>query len=361
MNRIIVAAGGTGGHFYPGLVLAQTLRRRGWQTLLLVRREDPAVATLEREGLAYAEVELRGLPRRLSPQAAAYPWRLAKAVALCGRIVRDFTPKVVVGMGGYLSFPAMAAAAWRGVPRVVHESNALLGLSNRMAIRLGAKLLIGLPGTRPGAFLTGTPIRPPLWERRSPGAARERLGLDPRTPTLLVFGGSQGARVLNERFPALMAATAKSWPPLQILHLAGRGQEGAVAGRYGGVPVRALPYLEEMEYAYAAADLVICRAGASTLAELSAQKAPAVLVPYPHAADDHQTANARLVERAGSARLIPESFLEQRLTDVVFELLFANGAHAARLAMTAGYESLGLPPAGEVAERIAAEVERLAH
>lgn len=354
-KRVLIAAGGTGGHFYPGLVLARALRQRGWEPLMLTRRDDPALAVLEREALPAVEVDLKGLPRRLSPELLLFGRRLSKALGLVGRIVKDFQPRVVAGMGGYLTVPAMVAAWRRGVPGAVHESNAVLGLANRLCLTLGARLFWGLPpGQARGGQLVGTPIRPELWERGNAVEAKRKLGLDPDRLTVLVFGGSQGAKGINEQAPAAL----KGRTGVQALHLAGPKDAQTVAAAYerAATPARVLPYLEGMESAYAAADLVLCRSGASTLAELAAQRKPAILMPFPHAAAGHQEANARVLERSGAAVVVLENEASSRLAGVIGDLL---SSESRRRGMSQAYELLGLPEPSRAAEKLADAVEAL--
>jgi len=363
-RRVVVSAGGTGGHFYPGLVLAQTLAQRGWQPLMLVRTGDPALPRLEALGIPAVALDLQGLPRRPGLGWAVFGWKLAGALRLAGRVLRDFEPDVVVGMGGYLTFPAVVAARRRGVPCAVHESNSVLGLANRASVALGATLLRGLPPARGEAAgeLTGTPVRPALWTPGEAGAARRELGLDAGLTTVLVFGGSQGARGLNTSLPAALAQTAPAVPGgLQVLHLAGAKSAAEVEGLYSraGFPttrVKVLPYLDSMEKGYAAADLVVCRAGASTLAELAGLRKPAILVPYPHATGRHQDANAALFSAAGAARVVAEAGLDSRLAG---ELRSALTSPTGLQDMAAAYGRLGLPCGAAAVQRLAEAVERI--
>jgi UDP-N-acetylglucosamine--N-acetylmuramyl-(pentapeptide) pyrophosphoryl-undecaprenol N-acetylglucosamine transferase len=358
-KRVLIAAGGTGGHFYPGLVLAQTLKARGWEPLMLLRREDPALATLEREGIAACEVPLRGMPRSLGLPLLGFSRDLVKSLRLVSRVVRDFQPAVVVGMGGYLTFPAVAAAARRGVPRAIHESNAVPGLANKAAAAFGAQLFWGLPPVCGKGTVVGTPIRQALWTRGDPAAARKELGLAPGKRTVLIFGGSQGARGLNRGAAAVLARFAKKAPGLQVLHLAGKTEGPDVEKLYAGMDAKVLPFLDRMELAYAASDLVLCRSGASTLAELAAQRAPAILVPFPAAAANHQEINARVLEKAGACRVVLEAELEARLAGLLEELLASPSGETARRALANSYSNLGLPAAQKAGETLADAVEQL--
>jgi UDP-N-acetylglucosamine--N-acetylmuramyl-(pentapeptide) pyrophosphoryl-undecaprenol N-acetylglucosamine transferase len=358
LKRVVIAAGGTGGHFYPGLVAAQALRERGWEPLLVVRSGDPALELLEKEGLAALPVDLRGLPRKPGPELFAFARKLAASLGTLSRALRAFRPDLAVGMGGYLTFPLMFAAWRRRIPRAVHESNAILGLANAASARLGAEIFWGLPpASARGGTLVGTPVRPALRSRRGAAESRAALGLRPDAPTLLAFGGSQGALGLNAALPRAL----RSVPGTQVLHLAGRGKAEAVAAAYrdAGVAADVREYLEDMASAYGAADLVVCRSGASTLAELAAQAAPSVLVPYPHAAAGHQDLNARVFERAGAAVRLPEGELGARLGPVLNDLLGREGSRQTREEMSLSFRRLGLPPADRTVDGFVAALESL--
>ncbi len=350
MKRVLIAAGGTGGHFYPGLVAAQELKARGWEPLLIVRKDDPAKERLAAAGLAYLEVDLGGMPRSFGLGLIAFTAKLITSLRLMSRVARDFKPDLVVGMGGYLTFPAAYAAWRRRVPIALHESNAILGLANAMSVKFGAVLFWGLPPVEGDGKVVGTPIRPALYGRKDAGEARCALGLDPKRKTILVFGGSQGAQAINSAMPKAMQAAGVD---AQILHLAGKGKSAETLSAYknAGVTATVLDYLEDMAAAYAAADIVVCRSGASTLAELAAQGKTAILVPYPHAAANHQDANARVFERAGTARRIPETDLYNGLGPLLAEMLKSSPATKSG--------SLGLPPAKRTTALFVDELERL--
>lgn len=346
-KRVLIAAGGTGGHFYPGLVLAKALKARGWEPLFLLRVDDPAVATLEKEGIASVQVPLKGMPRSVGPALLSWGGSLLKSIGLVSRVVRDFGPRAVVGMGGYLTFPAVVAAARRGVPRALHESNTIPGLANKVSAGLGAAVFWGLPPMG-GGRVVGTPIREALWPRADVSASRLKLGLPMEGKVVLVFGGSQGAKGLNERAPAILSKL-----PVSVLHLAGKDSAAAVEARYKAAGGRAvvLPFLHEMERAYGAADVVVCRSGASTLAELAAQRKPAVLVPFPFAAGNHQELNARSVLKTGACRLVLEKDLETGLAPALRELLESPSGDK--------WAALGLPVPEKAAAALADAVEAL--
>lgn len=279
-------------------------------------------------------------------------------------VARSYRPRCVVGMGGYLTFPAVAAARCAGVPSMLHESNAILGLANRACLPFVSRVALGLPlaskpaWPKPPFELTGTPVRASLLKLPDAGKARERFGLDPRAPTVLVFGGSQGARGINRVAPEALKAAAASLPGLQCLHLSGPKEEEQVRAAYAGAALKAsvLGYTQDMDAAYAAADLVICRSGASTLAELAAVKKPALLVPFPFAAANHQEANARVLEKAGAARCLLEASLDAgSLAKTLVHVISSELA-----AMTDAYRRLELPPPGDTARVLADAVEKAA-
>jgi UDP-N-acetylglucosamine--N-acetylmuramyl-(pentapeptide) pyrophosphoryl-undecaprenol N-acetylglucosamine transferase len=356
MKRILIAAGGTGGHFYPGISLAKTLRQKGWEALFIVRQDDPAKKTLEAEGFPYAEIPLQGMPRSLRGWGR-FAFGLAASLRLSFNIVSDFNPDLIAGMGGYLSFPAILAATLKRKPRLVHESNVLLGLSNQICAFLGAKLLRGLPGE--WGVLVGTPIRPSLWTPCDSATSKIALGLDLKIPTLLVFGGSQGARGVNLKVPEALKTLSEKFPNgFQVLHLSGNNS-AIVESVYQSTPfkVEVKSYFESMEQAYGAADLVLCRAGASTVAELCAQKKPAILVPFPAATANHQFENARVLEKAGAAVILPEEKILECLPSLIESLLLSKDAKEKRESMQEAYSRLALPVPAEAISRFADIIE----
>ncbi len=350
MKRVLIAAGGTGGHFYPGLVIALELRKHGWEPLLVVKKDDPAKPRLEAEGLACLEVDLGGMPRRPGPGLFVFAWKVLASMRLLSRVVRDFRPSLVLGMGGYLTFPCVWGAMRRGVPAALHEANAILGLANRASAALGARLFWGLPPWDGEGTVVGTPIRPALHANADRAKARAAFGLAADKKTILVFGGSQGAKAINAAVaPALKGAGLDA----QILHLAGKDKAGEPRSAYkaAGIQAVVLDYCEDMASAYAAADVVVCRAGASTLAELAAQRKAAILVPYPHAAANHQDFNARVFEKRHLAMRISDSELGSRLGPALADLLKSTTAP--------DWSTLGLPEPERTTELFADELEKL--
>jgi undecaprenyldiphospho-muramoylpentapeptide beta-N-acetylglucosaminyltransferase len=358
----VIAGGGTAGHVLPGVAIARALVGAGYDpsSILYVGSERG----VERDLVPAAGLELvvlpgRGIQRRLTTANIGAVWGLLRAVAMAWRLVGRRRPAVVVSLGGYASVPCTFAAVLRRIPVVVAEQNAVPGLANRLAGRWAKVSAVSFPGTDlPHAEVTGNPVRPEILAvdpGRDREAARRRLGVAPDAVLVVVFGGSLGARRINEAvLGALPAWSGRG--DLVIRHVIGdRDHDSVVARapvddasgpRY--VPVR---YEHDMPTLYAAADLVVCRAGATTVAELTAIGVPAVLVPLPGAPGDHQTANARALADVGGAVLVPDAELDgPRLRAVVESLL--TDAPALR-SMAASARSLGRRDA---ADRVAALV-----
>ena len=363
--NVVIAGGGSAGHVEPALNIADALRRR-----------DPAVVVSlvgTARGLETRLVPARGyaldlippvpLPRRVSADLARVPLRLAAAVRAAGRIVDVRRADVVVGVGGYVALPVYLAARRRGVPVVLHEANARAGLANRVGARFATAVAISYPQTRlPRAVLTGIPLRQAIVDldrEQARDAARVELGLLPSRPTLLVSGGSQGARRLNQAAAGL--AEHLDELGVQVLHATGPGQydelmrqlaEHGVAGDLP--PYVARPYVDRMDLAYAAADLMLCRAGAMTVAEVTAVGLPAVFVPLPHG-NGEQRLNAAAVVAAGGGIEVEDAALDaQWLRDTAVPLL----TDVDRLrAMSAAARAAGHRDA---ADRVAAMVEQAA-
>lgn len=322
--RVAIAAGGTAGHVLPALALGRVLRDRGIEVTFFGTAGGQEARLVPDAGFPFVAVAARPL-RRDSLAASASALLAAGWSALAVRRVLSGTD-VVVGMGGYASVPVCVGAVLARIPLVVHEQNAIPGLANRVLARGATVVAVGFDAARPrfGAAavrVTGNPLREPvlaLAERRRTDATAARaeaasaLGLDPGAPTVVVFGGSQGARRVND---AVLAGARALPVGTQILLLAGRDHaEDVAAAATGLAGVQVLGYLDRMELAYAAADLVVARAGAMTCAEVTACGLPSVLVPYPYATDDHQLANARALEAAGAATVV----LDERLDATTF-------------------------------------------
>jgi UDP-N-acetylglucosamine--N-acetylmuramyl-(pentapeptide) pyrophosphoryl-undecaprenol N-acetylglucosamine transferase len=307
--RILLAGGGTAGHTSPLLATADALRRLddSVEVTALGTPRGLEVRVVPEAGYPLELVPPVPLPRRPSVELLRVPGRLAGAVRAAVEVVDRLRPAAVVGFGGYVSVPAYLAARRRGVPIVVHEGNALPGLANRLGARLTGHVATSFPDTPlRHATYTGLPIRRLVSTLDRPALreeARGTFGLDPDRPTLLVTGGSQGARRLNRSVSAAHRALADAG--VQVLHVVGPSGEASVSRRDGDPAYVVVPYVDRMDLAYAAADLVVCRAGANTVTETAAVGLPAVFVPLP-IGNGEQALNARPVVDAGGGLLVPD-------------------------------------------------------
>ncbi|MEX2324669.1 MAG: undecaprenyldiphospho-muramoylpentapeptide beta-N-acetylglucosaminyltransferase [Nitriliruptoraceae bacterium] len=327
-RNVIFAAGGTAGHVFPAIAVAKALQRLDPELEpVFVGSPNRLEATLVPDaGFRFHAINPVSVPRRLSPRLLTLPFATRTAIKRSIAIAREERTVGVVTFGGYVSFP-VARAAWKHqLPLVIHEQNAVPGLANRIASRWADKVAVTVPScslrfSRPErCAVTGNPVRDEILTLNRDARrqqARERFGLRPDRATLLVFGGSQGARSINR---AILAAN-HLWgdAELQILHATGRTTFESTATmwartreKHRGPHASVVDFIDSMGDAYAAADIVICRAGATSIAELTALGIPSLLIPYPHATGDHQTENARAVERAGGTIVIEDRNLDGR-------------------------------------------------
>jgi UDP-N-acetylglucosamine--N-acetylmuramyl-(pentapeptide) pyrophosphoryl-undecaprenol N-acetylglucosamine transferase len=306
--KIAIVAGGTGGHFYPGLAVARSMMAFGHRIFFVIKKGDYVRPLLEREQIPYWAIHSAGLQRRLAVSNALVPLRLVQGFAQSLSMLRLQKPDAVLVMGGYLSVPPALAARALKIPVVLHEQNVIPGLANKMLSRLASKVAVsfapGLPAFGEKAVLTGNPVRPDFATLPSPAEARARFGLNPQKQTLLVFGGSLGARRLNELVTDALARLSAYSERVQIIHIAGRNDD-RMKDRYEKMKFEFFVdnFCHDMPAAYAACDGAVTRSGASTVAELLVVNNPALLVPYPFATDDHQTANANVLAQRGMAEV----------------------------------------------------------
>ena len=310
--NVIIACGGTGGHLFPGIAVAQQLRSMGHHPVLLIsQKEVDAEASRKYGDLEFHTVQAIAKPSTFSLRMPGFLWKMLRSYLTCRSIIKKEKASVVIGMGGFTSMPPIMAAHYMGLRTYVHDSNAMPGKSNRMTARWCTSVMLGLKEAAkhfPGrvCIVTGTPVRDELNNLPTQAEARERLGLPQDKTIILVTGGSQGARNLN----SMLIDAAKADPDVHYLVIAGRLDYERVNGLAGGAPnISVMGFCSDMPAAYAAADGVIARAGASTLTELSIIGKACFLVPFPFAADDHQTANARVFADAGAAVLCQQSEL----------------------------------------------------
>ncbi|MBU2574204.1 MAG: undecaprenyldiphospho-muramoylpentapeptide beta-N-acetylglucosaminyltransferase [Elusimicrobia bacterium] len=368
-RRILLASGGTGGHFYPGLALANELRKKGgWEILFLVKKDDLAVGTLAEQNYPYAETDMIFLPRSANPLAhAAFLWKLLRSVFLCLKILKDFKPVLVFGAGSYVSFPAVLAAALKGLPSLIHESNAKFGLANRLCAMFASKTALGLPVENnpfnAKSELTGTPIRDSFAIRPDGPAMMKKFGLKDGAPVMLVFGGSQGAKRINRAAANAVKTLNKKNIAFQAVHVTGKKDNLETLALYSRLGLEKAPFLRVLDYyedineLYSVCDLVFCRSGAGTVAELLHLKKPAVLIPFPSSAGGHQLRNAKVLSDAGAAMLLEESpAFEERFLETAEELLKAPATLAE---MKNNFSRLDLPGSMRAAANISAAIEKL--
>jgi len=328
-KKLVIACGGTGGHLFPGIAVAEAWSAGGGEPVLLISEKQ--IDSLAAEGYAHLRFERMpsvGMPRLLSPKMPAFLVRLAGSFRRCRAFLKDFGADAVLGMGGFTSAAPLLAGRLAGLPTFIHESNAIPGRANRLNARFARTVLVGFETCAAGfggaakVETVGTPLRPSMKRRPTREEAAAFFGLDPAKPVLMVMGGSQGARRLNELVAAVLPQLAERG--IQVLHISGPLDHAAVAPSYERLPGAGVlvEFCQEMQQAYAAADLAICRSGASTLSELAFYEKPSILVPYPYAADDHQTLNAEIFSKPGAALLWRQEALdESRFAQEVAELL----------------------------------------
>ena len=315
----MIMAGGTGGHVFPGLAVADELRSRGWRVVWLGAPGGMEATLVPGHGYEMAWVRFSGLRGKGLAALALLPLRLLMAFWQAARAILAHRPDVLLGMGGYQSFPGGMMAALLRRPLVIHEQNSVAGLANRVLARVADRILCAFPDVLGRATVTGNPVRPDILALASPA---QRYGARSGPLKLLVIGGSLGAKILNETVPRSLALLPKEHRP-EVTHQSGTKHIAALAQEYreSGVSANTVAFIDDMACAYAGADVVLCRAGALTVSELAAAGVASILVPFPHAVDDHQTGNARHLARAGAAILLSQPELTpERLAGMLAEL-----------------------------------------
>lgn len=308
MKTLLVMAGGTGGHIFPGLAVAQVLRERGWRVVWMGNPNGMEADLVPRHGFEMAWMRFSALRGKGVVRKLLLPLNLLRGFwqALCA--LRRIRPDVVLGMGGYVTFPGGMMAVLLGRPLALHEQNAVAGLANRILSGVADRVLSGFPEVLKKAEWIGNPVRSEIAGLPSPA---QRFAGREGPLRLLVIGGSLGAAALNQVVPQALAKMDSARRP-RVAHQAGAKQIEGLREAYAaaGVEGELLPFIDDMHVRYGEADLVICRAGALTVAELAAAGVASVLVPFPYAVDDHQTVNARFLADHGAAKLVPQTQLE---------------------------------------------------
>jgi UDP-N-acetylglucosamine--N-acetylmuramyl-(pentapeptide) pyrophosphoryl-undecaprenol N-acetylglucosamine transferase len=297
-------AGGTGGHVFPGLAVADLLKSRGWNVVWMGNPGSMEAKLVPARGYEMAWVRFGALRGKGLLRKLLLPIFLLSGFWQAWREIRRVKPDVVLGMGGYISFPGGMMAVLLGCPLVIHEQNSIAGLANRVLAKVATRIVCGFPNVLSHAQWVGNPVRPEIAQMSVPA---ERFA-DRQPPLrLLVLGGSLGAAAINEMVPKGLSLLPEEERPL-VVHQAGDKHLEELRGNYAAVGVQAncVAFIEDMAGAYEWADLVLCRAGALTVAELAAAGVASILVPFPHAVDDHQTFNAKFLSSAGGAILLPQ-------------------------------------------------------
>ncbi len=353
--RLAVMAGGTGGHVFPALAVAELLRGQGMEVFWIGTRRGLEARLVPEHGFPLEWIGIEGLRGKGPRQLLAAPFKLAAALRQAAGILRCIRPDLVLGMGGFASGPGGLMARLSGIPLVIQEQNRVPGFTNQWLSHIATRVFEAFPDSFPagrGAVTSGNPVRPEICALQTP---RQRLTDRSGPGRLLVVGGSLGARVLNETVAGAVATLPPEQRP-RIRHQAGeRTLEAARrAFRESGVEAEITPFIADMAAAYAWADLVVCRAGALTVSELAAAGVGSILVPYPHAVDDHQTGNARYLADAGAAQLLPQTELSAASLGKALTELFSDRSRL--LAMAQAARDQAQPDATEKIARACWEV-----
>ena len=348
MSRVLIMAGGTGGHVFPGLAVARRLLEKRVQVVWLGTRRGLEAHAVPASGLTIDMewLTIQGVRRKGWLRWLLFPFRLVYAMVQAFRVLRRRKPDVVLSLGGFVAGPGGLMAWLTRTPLLIHEQNAIPGMTNRWLAPLADQVLSGFPnafGRHVAARPVGNPVRDEIAALPPP---EERLAARRGRLQLLIVGGSQGARIFNDVVPAAMRALPADVRP-EIWHQCGRNAMEAVQHAYGDVPAKVAEFIDDMAQAYTWADVVLCRAGAMTIAELAASGSAAILVPYLYAVDDHQTANARFLSERNAAVLVPSAeFNNARLCELLTgfagnrELLLKMAQAPRHLAVTDAAETV---------------------
>lgn len=339
--KVMIMAGGTGGHVFPALAVAQVMRAQGHEIVWMGTPDSFESRTIPQHGIPMEFVRVSGLRGKGIAKLLKAPLLILRALLDARKVLRQQKPDVVLGMGGFAAGPGGLMAWLMRIPLVIHEQNAAAGMTNRLLARVATRVLQAFPNTFPQALTVGNPVRAGFAELPAPELRMSHDGAS----RMLVIGGSQGARALNELVPQALALMPEAQRP-QVRHQAGRTLAIAQAS-YAQAKVQASveQFINDMPAAYAAADLVVCRSGASTIAELAAAGCAALLVPFPAAVDDHQTRNGEFLVAAGGAVIAQERDINaEKLSALLSSLL---GDRATLLRMAQASRSKAVPDAVE--------------
>lgn len=352
--KVIIAGGGTGGHIFPAVSVAEEVLKRGGgnEVLFVGTKRGLENELLSRRGYRVEHISARGIKGKGIKQSIAALFSAFKGVSDSMAVIKRFGPDVALGVGGYVSGPVLLAAYLRGVPTAICEQNGYPGLANRILGRFVKRVFATFEESakffpRGKVVITGNPVRADILRSES-------IKKDRETVTILIFGGSQGAHRLNESVPEAIAKLGR--PDIRVIHQTGERDYEMVKSAYAEhrIDARVLPFIDDMAWAYGEADFVIGRSGAGTVAEITALGKPSLLIPYPYATNDHQLENARVLERSGAAVIVEDrDALPGNLSAALTKLLLKDKLNT----MASNARRLGKPDA---AARIADEISRLA-
>ena len=356
---ILIMAGGTGGHVFPGLAVADYLQQTGWRVVWLGTEAGMELKLVPQHGYETEVISFSGLRGKRLIAWLMLPLHLLKAFWQSVRIIHRVKPDVVLGMGGYPAFPGGMMASLLNKPLVIHEQNSVAGLTNKVLAKLADKIFLGFPDAiqadQEKAVCSGNPVRSEIAQIEAP--EKRFLGRQGKL-NLLVVGGSLGAQILNTLVPQALKLISENQRPA-VVQQAGTANLETVKKAYEELQLdgEVIAFIDDMAKRYAACDLVLCRAGALTIAELSAAGVASILVPYPHAVDDHQTSNARFLSNHGAAVLLPQSELTaQKLAE-----LLANLTREKLLGMAIAARSQAKPEATRIVAEACIELSGALH
>ena len=349
-RSILIMAGGTGGHIFPALAVADVLRSEGWKVIWLGAPNSMEAELVPKHGYEMALVRFSGLRGNGLIRKLMLPFNLL--IALWQSVVAMFRyrPDVVLGMGGYITFPGGVVAALLRKPLVIHEQNSVAGMSNKALAKLASKVLSGFPDVLKRAEWCGNPVRENIAALAAP---EQRYKARQGVLNVLVVGGSLGAKALNECMPQALFCMPQEIEP-KVIHQTGKKNFEEVKALYeeAGIAADIKPFLDDMAHYYAWADVVICRAGALTVAELAAAGVASILVPFPFAVDDHQTGNAKFLSDKGAAILLPQNELVARKLAAILEEITREKA----LGMAVAARALAQPDAAQCVAKVCKEL-----
>ncbi|WOT07054.1 undecaprenyldiphospho-muramoylpentapeptide beta-N-acetylglucosaminyltransferase [Shewanella youngdeokensis] len=331
-KRILIMAGGTGGHVFPALAVARYLSQQGWRVRWLGTADRMEARLVPQHGFDIDFIDIKGVRGNGLLRKLAAPFKVLRSVIQARSVIKDFRPDVVMGMGGFASGPGGIAAKLSKIPLVLHEQNAIPGMTNKLLSKVASEVLCAFPGTftEVPAETVGNPIRKELidlGEQRSQACEDDAL-------KVLVVGGSLGAKVFNDVMPSVLEGVSKTHS-MTVWHQVGRNNLASVKAEYQqlgqGGSVKVAEFIDDMESAYRWADVVVCRSGALTVSELAAVGLPSLLVPFPHAVDDHQTKNAQVLVDAGAAFLLPQPVVDSSKLITKLSMLASNRAELCKM------------------------------